>query len=53
MGEVEIKIKVQHGRKVKKKSFKRYISSPSKFSQFFDDLIAEMNVVIEEISKRW
>ena len=52
MGEVKITIKAQHGREVKKKSFKRYISSPLEFSRFFDDLIAETNAVIEEILRR-
>jgi len=50
--ELEVRVTVRRGHEVRKKKFVRYLPRHKSLSHFFDNLLAEMNVILEEIIRR-
>ena len=50
--ELKISVRVQRGREVRKLTMKRYLPPHKSLSRFFEDFLAEMNAILEEILRR-
>ncbi|EDY34252.1 hypothetical protein ABOONEI_2478 [Aciduliprofundum boonei T469] len=52
-GDTKIQIIVRRGREVRKKVFKRYLSSSVPLSKFFEDVVSEFDSILKELLRRW
>lgn len=50
--ELKISVKIQRGREVRKFSMRRYLPPHVPLSRFFDNLLAEMNAILDEMLRR-